>query len=44
MVDTGKRIIEAATVLKENGVKQVFVCATHPIFSGDVMNIQNSPV
>lgn len=34
MVDTGGSVIEAARVLKRKGALDVYVCCTHPVFSG----------
>lgn len=34
MIDTGGSICAAATALKENGAKEVIVCATHALLSG----------
>jgi len=42
MIDTGKRLIQASTVLKENGVLHIFACCTHAVLSGDVQAIQDS--
>jgi len=42
MIDTGKRLIQAATTLKENGVLHIFACCTHGVLSGDVQAIQDS--
>jgi len=35
MIDTGGTIRGVVSVLKERGAREVFVCATHGIFSGD---------
>lgn len=37
MIDTGGTLIAAADILKKNGVKKIFVCATHGIFSGNAI-------
>ena len=34
MIDTGGSIVAAATTLMERGAKEVYVSATHPVFSG----------
>ncbi|MCL2889395.1 MAG: ribose-phosphate pyrophosphokinase [Eggerthellaceae bacterium] len=34
MIDTGGTLIAAAATLKQEGADRVYVCATHPIFSG----------
>lgn len=34
MVDTGGSVIEAARVLRKKGALDVYVCCTHPVFSG----------
>lgn len=34
MVDTGGSVIEAAKVLKKKGALDIYVCCTHPVFSG----------
>ncbi len=35
IISTGKTIIQAVETLKENGAEEVFVLATHPVFSQD---------
>jgi len=44
MIDTGSRLIGAADTLKQNGVKKVYACCTHAVFSGDMQAIQDSGV
>ena len=45
IIDTGGTITEAASVLKEQGAKNVFACATHGLFSGPaVKRLNNSPI
>lgn len=45
MIDTAGTITEAVKMLKNNGAKDVYICATHGIFSGDAYkNIKNCPV
>lgn len=34
MIDTGGTIVAAASALKDNGAEAVYICCTHPIFSG----------
>jgi ribose-phosphate pyrophosphokinase len=34
IIDTAGTICGAARLLKEQGAKDVYVCATHPVFSG----------
>lgn len=34
MIDTAGTIAEGARLLKEKGARQVYACATHPVFSG----------
>lgn len=43
MIETGGTIVEAAKFLKNHGAKDIYVLATHGIFSGNAQqNIQNS--
>jgi len=44
MIDTGKRLITASSVLKERGVKKVYSCCTHAVLSGDMQSLQDSMV
>lgn len=45
IIDTGGTIVSVASALLENGAKEVYVCATHPVFSGDaVQKLENSAV
>lgn len=45
IIDTAGTICEAARVLKENGAKDVYVCAAHPVFSGPALTrLENSPI
>ncbi len=45
MIDTGNTMVKASIALIENGAKEVYACATHPVFSGDaVERFANSPV
>ena len=34
MIDTAGTITEGARLLMENGAKEVYICASHPVFSG----------
>lgn len=45
MIDTGGSIVAAAATLKSRGAKAVYVCATHPVFSGPAYErLENAPV
>lgn len=45
MIDTGGSIVAAAATLKSRGAKAVYVCATHPVFSGPAYDrLENAPV
>ena len=45
MIDTGGTIVYGAEALLKNGAKEVYVCATHPIFSGSaVEKLRKSPI
>jgi len=44
MIDTGRRLIQAAATLRENGVQHIYACCTHAIFSGDPQDLQDSEV
>lgn len=45
MIDTANTLCKAASALKENGAKQVFAYATHPVFSGQAVDrIKNSDI
>ena len=45
MIDTGGTIVYGAEALLKNGAKEVYVCATHPIFSGPaVEKLSKSPI
>jgi ribose-phosphate pyrophosphokinase len=39
MIDTAGTIVNASYALKEKGAGDVYACCTHPIFSGDALNI-----
>jgi ribose-phosphate pyrophosphokinase len=42
IIDTGGTIANAATELKKQGAKDVYICATHPVFSKDAVKKLNS--
>jgi len=45
MISSGGTLIKAAALLKKNGVEDIVVFATHPIFSNDAAkNLQNSEI
>lgn len=45
IIDTGHTILDAARALLERGAREVLVCATHPIFSGDCgERLEQSPI
>ena len=45
IIDTAGPICEAARVVKENGAKDVYVCAAHPVFSGPALTrLENAPI
>ncbi|MFA7657981.1 MAG: ribose-phosphate pyrophosphokinase [Candidatus Gastranaerophilaceae bacterium] len=45
MIDTAGSIVEATRMLKEHGAKDVYVCASHGVFSGPAYErLENSPV
>ncbi|MCG7408832.1 ribose-phosphate pyrophosphokinase [Paenibacillus sp. ACRRX] len=37
LIDTGTTIVNVVDSLKERGTKDVYVCATHPLFSADAL-------
>lgn len=41
MIDTGSTIVNVVESLKERGAKDVYVCATHPLFSGNAIERLN---
>ncbi len=44
-IDTAGSLVDVASTLKERGVKEVYACCSHPIFSGSaVQRIVSSPV
>lgn len=45
MIDTGGSVVAAAETLVAKGAKAVYVCATHPVFSGPAYErLENAPV
>ena len=45
IIDTAGTICEAARMLKEQGAKDVYVCAVHPVFSGPALErLEASPI
>ena len=45
MIDTGGTIVAAAATLKANGAEKVYICCTHPVFSGPAYErLENAPV
>ncbi len=45
MIDTAGTIAAAASTLKANGAKEVYICCTHPVFSGPAYDrLENAPV
>ncbi len=45
MIDTGGTIVAAAETLKKNGAEEVYICCTHPVFSGPAYErMENAPV
>ena len=45
MISSGRTIVNAANILKEKGVEEILVFATHPIFSDEAPEIlQKAPV
>ena len=45
MIDTGGTLVAAVSTLKAQGADTVYVCATHPIFSGPVYErLENSEI
>ena len=45
IIDTAGTICGAARLLKEKGAKDVYVCATHPVFSGPALErLEKAPI
>jgi len=43
LIDTGSTIVNVIEGLKERGAKDAYVCATHPLFSGDAIRKLDHP-
>lgn len=43
LIDTGKTIVNVVEGLKERGANDVFICATHPVFSGPALQRLDHP-
>jgi len=43
LIDTGSTIINVVEGLKERGANDVYICATHPVFSGSAMKRLDHP-
>lgn len=44
-IDTAKTLLEAVDVLKERGAREIYACATHPVFSDPALDrIRESPI
>jgi ribose-phosphate pyrophosphokinase len=44
-IDTAGSLIKVVSALRQRGVKEIYACCTHPIFSGEaIKNIASSPV
>jgi len=43
MIDTGNTIVNVVESLKERGSQDVYVCATHPLFSGNALRRLDHP-
>jgi ribose-phosphate pyrophosphokinase len=43
IIDTGGTIINVVEGLKEKGAKEAYICATHPVFSGDAIKKLDHP-
>lgn len=39
IIDTGGTLVKAIEALKKAGMKKIYVCATHPVFSKDAINV-----
>ena len=45
LIDTAGTISEAAKLLKKEGVKDIYVCAAHPVFSGPALQrLDSAPI
>ncbi|MFD1957051.1 ribose-phosphate diphosphokinase [Paenibacillus thailandensis] len=43
LIDTGTTIVNVVESLRERGAKDVYVCATHPLFSGNALERLDHP-
>ncbi|MNI22656.1 Ribose-phosphate pyrophosphokinase [compost metagenome] len=43
MIDTGSTMFKVVEALKERGANDAYVCATHPVFSANALEILNHP-
>ena len=43
LIDTGTTIVNVVEGLKERGAEDVYVCATHPVFSGQALQKLDHP-
>lgn len=43
LIDTGSTIVNVVEGLKERGANDIYICATHPVFSGPAMERLNHP-
>ena len=43
LIDTGTTIVNVVESLKERGAHDVYICATHPVFSGPALAAFGSP-
>ena len=45
MISTAGTLVEAAVFIKKHGAKDIYACATHPVFSGEALEkIKNSVI
>ena len=43
LIDTGTTIVNVVESLKERGAQDVYICATHPVFSGPALQRLDHP-
>nr|WP_199621597.1 ribose-phosphate pyrophosphokinase [Paenibacillus alkalitolerans] len=43
LIDTGSTIVNVVEGLKEKGARDVIVCASHPVFSGEALKLLDHP-
>ena len=44
-IDTAASLVSTVSALEERGVKEIYACCTHPVFSGPaIQRIASSPV